>query len=130
MKFKVGDTIISGPYLIKVDGSAGTPNDRIKTEKLAQISLERGTHMILGKVVAASKLGIHVEARYLMWNSAVEEVGDYNLHGKTFLPVDSVDYGLTELLDREKDDVDNMVTYLQYDGQSAWIAEHQPEEQI
>ena len=128
MKFQQGDTIISGPYLIRANGKAGTPQDHLHTEELARISQQRGSHMILGLVQEAGRHGIGVEARYLTWDNMVEAVDNYNLSGLTYLPSNSRDYKMTELLDREKDDVDRMIAWLQYDGQQAWIAEHQPEE--
>ena len=130
MKFQQGDTIISGPYLIQADGKAATPQDQVQTNKLAlaRISRIRGSHMILGVVQNADLKGISVEARYLAWDNVVEFVENYNLSGLTYLPLDSRGYKMTELLDREEDNVNCMIAWLQYDGQQTWIAKHQPEE--
>lgn len=131
MKFQQGDTIISGPYLIlEKNGKAVTPQDHYSNKELARISQVRGSHMILAVVVEAWRKGLRVEARYLVWDNVVASVDDYSLNGVTFLPRGSRDYKMTELLDRENDDVNCMITWLQYDGQQAWIAEHEPEEQI
>ena len=129
-KYKEGDCIISGPYLIKADGKAATPEERDQQVKLAQISKERGAHMILGLVSDVGAGGIRVEARYLAWDKQVESVDGYNLNGTTFLPADGEDYKLTELFDRERDNVERMIAFLQFAGQESWCAEHEPEEQL
>ena len=129
-KYIEGDVIISGPYLIKADGKAATPEEQSRAAKMSQISQERGAHMILGTVLDAGPGGIRVEARYLAWDTVVESVEGYNLTGVTFLPVDSPDYKLTELFDRERDDVDRMIAFLQFAGQEQWCAEHEPKEQL
>lgn len=127
-KYKEGDCIISGPYLIKADGKAATPEDHDRAVKLARISEQRGAHMILGLVEDVGPGGITVEARYLAWDNVVEPVDGYNLNGTTFLPADGEDYKLTELFDRERDNVDRMIAFLQFAGQEQWCAEHEPEE--
>jgi hypothetical protein len=127
-KYKEGDCIISGPYLIKSDGKAATPEERDRNVKLAKISQQRGAHMILGLVQDVGPGGIRVEARYLVWDEQVESVDGYNLTGTTFLPVGEEDYALTELFDRERDNVERMIAFLQFAGQERWCAEHEPEE--
>ena len=127
MKFKQGDVVISGPYLIRADGKPGTPQDHLQAAELALISEQRGAHMILAVVQDIGSGGFNVEARYLAWDRVMEPVDRYNLNGITYLPADSRDYKMTDLLDREQNNVNRMIAWLQYDGQQAWIAEHQPE---
>ncbi len=86
--------------------------------------------MILAIVQDVDSKGMNVEARYLTWDTVMESVDEYGLNGTTRLPADSRDYKLTELFDREKNNVNRIIAWLQYDGQQAWIAQHQPEEQI
>ena len=130
MKFQQGDVIISGPYLIQTDGKAIKPEKQeVQAQKLASISQVRGSHMILAVVQEVVPQGIRVEARYLVWNTVVESVDSYSLSGITYLPTGSRDYEMTELLNREENDVNRITAWLQYEGQQTWIAKHQPEEQ-
>ena len=127
-KYKEGDCIISGPYLIRADGKATTLEEQERAVTMAKISEERGPHMILALVTDVGMGGIRVEARYLAWDHVVESVDGYNLSGTTFLPSDSEDYKLTELFDREHGNVERMIAFLQFAGQEQWCAKHEPEE--
>lgn len=120
-KFRAGDTIISGPYVFEPSGKPivvqashyeGTP-------EIAKISKDRGSHVLLSVVLKALPTGITVSARYIVWDDHIEPIRE-----QSFLHKESDDYRVTDLLDRERNNVQTMVEFLQHDGQREWLAEH------
>lgn len=112
-KFKVGDIVASGPFVIRKDGGRAA-SDPVKGHELAKLSAKYGPHMIVAKVMGVSEEGIHVAPIYLTWAKHIESADE--IGGLTYLPADSDDYASTRLYDREVDNTDTMIEFLVVDA--------------
>lgn len=109
MKYQPGDIIMTGPFTLK---KLGDP------DALHAVSEERGPHCIIARVVATRDEGIMVEAMYFVWDSVVESVDNWDMgKGNTTWLVpgsENKHYEMTELFNREKDDINTMLGWLYY----------------
>lgn len=117
--YKPGDIIITGPAWLRAS---------LGSDRKHPVSEKRGTHMIVAEVLDVKSDGLLVQPRYLVWDEVTEPSENYGMGDANFLPFDNDSVKMTDLFDRERNNVERMIEWLQYDGQADWVSEHEPEE--